>query len=82
VYFSDSAYTYGFNESLRGGLQTNPEGRLFKLDMKTRKAELLLGGLYFANGVSLSQDESYILVAETAIARIQRYWLKGSVLFF
>ncbi|KAG7232647.1 hypothetical protein INR49_008269 [Caranx melampygus] len=29
------------------------------------------------NGIVLSPDESFLLLAETSIGRIQRYWLKG-----
>ena len=33
--------------------------------------------LHFANGVVLAPDESYVLVAETGAARINRFWLTG-----
>jgi sugar lactone lactonase YvrE len=33
--------------------------------------------LYFANGVAVSPDQSFVLVCETTKYRIQRYWLKG-----
>jgi sugar lactone lactonase YvrE len=36
-----------------------------------------MDGLYFANGVALSSDESFVLVSETYRYRIQRYWLRG-----
>lgn len=39
---------------------------------------MLLKDLYFANGVALSKDESFVLVAETFQYRISRYWLKGT----
>lgn len=33
--------------------------------------------MFFANGIALSPNEDFILVAETNGARVQRYWLKG-----
>src|SRR5690606_10581426 len=33
--------------------------------------------LFYANGVALAQDESFVLVAEFLAFRITRYWLKG-----
>ncbi|GJP29375.1 hypothetical protein CLOM_g16493 [Closterium sp. NIES-68] len=41
------------------------------------EAETLLDGLYFANGVALSQNEDFAVVAETSRYRLTRYWLKG-----
>src|SRR5690606_35641082 len=43
----------------------------------TRQVTTLLDGLYFANGVALSQAEDFVLVNETYRYRITRYWLKG-----
>ena len=40
--------------------------------------ERLLGGLSFANGVALSPDEDFVLVAETAKCRVHRVWLTGA----
>jgi sugar lactone lactonase YvrE len=34
-------------------------------------------GIWFANGVALSRDESFIVVAETFGCRLLRHWLKG-----
>ena len=39
---------------------------------------VLYSGLYFANGVALSSDESFLLVASTVSSRVFRFWLKGA----
>jgi sugar lactone lactonase YvrE len=52
-------------------------GRLLAYDTRTRTTRTLLSNLYFANGVALASDDSFVLVAETFNARILRYWLKG-----
>uniref|UniRef100_A0A182J858 Strictosidine synthase conserved region domain-containing protein n=1 Tax=Anopheles atroparvus TaxID=41427 RepID=A0A182J858_ANOAO len=55
----------------------NPSGRLFQYDRATGKNKVLLDRLYFANGVALSPDEEFVLVAETMASQIRRYFLKG-----
>ncbi|RZC38688.1 adipocyte plasma membrane-associated protein-like, partial [Asbolus verrucosus] len=52
-------------------------GRLIHYDPKTKKNTVLIADLHFANGVALSDDEGFVLVAETARSRIHRYYLKG-----
>lgn len=36
-----------------------------------------MDGLQFANGIILSDDEEFIVIAETARSRLYRFWLKG-----
>lgn len=52
-------------------------GKLLRYNTVTKQTEILISNLYFANGVALSKDESFVLVAETFNTRIIRYWLKG-----
>jgi hypothetical protein len=33
--------------------------------------------MYYANGVALAADESYIVICETDRIRLLKYWLKG-----
>ena len=53
-------------------------GRLLVYDPRTKQTAVLLDGLLFANGVSLSPEEDFVLVCETYGARVHRYWLKGA----
>ncbi len=78
IYFSDSSSTFGENEYLYDLLEARPHGRLLRYDPVAKQTRVLLPGLYFANGVSLAQDESFVLVAETYRYRVTRYWLKGA----
>ena len=48
--------------------------RLIRFDPHKNVTEELIGGLHFANGVQLSPDEDFVLVAETTYPRILRYW--------
>jgi len=54
-----------------------PTGRLLEYDPTSGKARQLLGKLQFANGVAVSHDESYVLVAQTGIYSITKYYLRG-----
>ena len=38
---------------------------------------MVLDELYFANGVAVAPDDSFVLVAETFRYRIRRVWLRG-----
>ncbi len=77
IYFSDASSKFGVEEYLYDLLEARPHGRLLVYDPATEKTRVLLEGLYFANGVALSQNEDFVLVNETYRYRIRRYWLKG-----
>lgn len=66
--------TRQFIESVLSGDKT---GRLMKYDKSSKGVTILLRGLAFANGVALSKDRSFVLVAETTTCRIIRLWLQG-----
>lgn len=51
-------------------------GRLFRWTAESG-VDLLAGGLDFANGVTLSAAEDFLVIAETSGYRLQRMWLGG-----
>jgi sugar lactone lactonase YvrE len=75
IYFSDTS-NYG-RVTFREIAENKPHGRLLKYDPMTKQTTVLLEGLYFANGVALSADEDFVLVAESYHYQLTRYWLKG-----
>lgn len=78
VYFSDASSKFGPALHARDDIiEHGGHGRLLKYDPRTRITTVLLDGLEFANGVALSQDQSFVLVTETGNYDIVRYWLKG-----
>ncbi|MEM1207139.1 MAG: SMP-30/gluconolactonase/LRE family protein [Acidobacteriota bacterium] len=77
IYFTDASSRFDHHHYLHDLLEARPHGRLLRYDPATENTETLLDGLYFANGVALSQDESFVLVNETYRYRITRYWLTG-----
>ncbi|OXM84336.1 SMP-30/gluconolactonase/LRE family protein [Paenibacillus rigui] len=75
IYFSDTS-NYG-RVTFREIAENKPHGRLLKYDPVTKRATVLLEGLYFANGIALSREEDYVLVSESYHYQLTRYWLKG-----
>lgn len=51
--------------------------RLLHYNPETRSTDVLMTGLHFANGVTLSANEDFLLVVETGRYRIHRFWIKG-----
>jgi sugar lactone lactonase YvrE len=76
VYFTDASARLGLGRSVQDVVEQRPTGRLLAY-RPGQGPRLLHDGLYFANGVALAPDESYVLVVETARYRLQRCWLRG-----
>ena len=81
IYFSDATTRFTGRDGNPGFtyevLDSRPYGSLYVYDPATRETRLLLRDLYFANGVAVAPDQSFVLVAETFRSRITRYWLTG-----
>lgn len=77
IYFSDASSKWGQEDYMLDALEGRAWGRLLRYDPDTKKTEVLLRDLYFANGVALSANEDFVLVNETWRFRVIRYWLKG-----
>lgn len=54
-------------------IELNNLGRLLSYDPDTGSVNVLLDGLYMPNGIVLSPDEDFLLLAETSIGHILRY---------
>ena len=52
-------------------------GRLLKYDARTKQVTVLKDGLPYPNGVAVSYDRTYVVVAHTVPCQAFRYWLKG-----
>lgn len=77
IYWTDSSTDFYLYDGMYSIL-ANPSGRLIRYNAATKKNEVLLKNLGFANGVILSDDESFVIVSETTNSRIIKYNLKGS----
>ena len=70
--FYDTMASYMLN-AVRG----DTTGRLLAYDPTTRQTRELMDGLFYANGVAVAPDQSFVAVVETSAYRVQRYWLTG-----
>lgn len=77
VYFTDASDKYGIDRYKFDILEHRPRGRFFRYTPEGQKLELIADSLYFANGVALSGDDNYALIAETSQYQVRKIWLKG-----
>eukprot|EP00276_Gloeochaete_wittrockiana_P009763 CAMPEP_0184648960 /NCGR_PEP_ID=MMETSP0308-20130426/6229_1 /TAXON_ID=38269 /ORGANISM="Gloeochaete witrockiana, Strain SAG 46.84" /LENGTH=380 /DNA_ID=CAMNT_0027081307 /DNA_START=69 /DNA_END=1211 /DNA_ORIENTATION=- len=52
-------------------------GRLLSYNIASGEVQTLYTGFSYANGVALSSKEDYVVIGETCLRRVWRYWLKG-----
>ncbi|CAH2045259.1 unnamed protein product, partial [Iphiclides podalirius] len=65
---------------LKDGAMTclaDPSGRLLYYNSAKNQSEVLLDNLWFANGVAISPDNEFVLVAESGHYRIKKYFING-----
>ncbi|MCK6524863.1 SMP-30/gluconolactonase/LRE family protein [Myxococcota bacterium] len=72
VYFTDASSRYGPERYRDDFMEHRPNGRLLSFNPATGETRLVLGGLYFPNGVVVSADGGALYVAESGMARILR----------
>jgi sugar lactone lactonase YvrE len=77
IYFSDASRRFGakawggpFHASVLDVMEQSRTGRVLVFDPATRRTEVLLDGLSFANGLALSADERHLFVTETGAYRV------------
>jgi len=77
IYFTDASYKFPLTQLKADLLEHQPNGRFLAYDPRTKQTRVLLNDLYFANGVAVSPDQSFVLVNDTGQYRVRRYWLQG-----
>ncbi|MCB1326071.1 MAG: strictosidine synthase family protein [Spirochaetales bacterium] len=83
IYLSDASTRFPVTEygadwaSQLDIVEHRGSGRLIEFDPNTGQARTLLSGLNFANGVALSANEDSVLICESGMYRVLRYWLRG-----
>jgi len=75
IYFSESSTET--TDTLLDLLEHRGNGRLLAHHPASGATDVLLEGLYYANGVAVSADGSFVLVVETTEYRVRRLWLLG-----
>ena len=77
IYFTEASRKFPMTQHVYDLLEHGPNGRLLALHPQAQGPRTLLEDLHFANGVAVSPDQTFVLVAETGKYLIRRYWLTG-----
>ena len=77
LYFTDASSRWPQPDYRTVILEHAGDARLMVYDPATDTTRVLLDGLQFANGITLSKDQRYLLINETSAYRVRRYWLRG-----
>ena len=84
IYFSQSSTKFvtspaldSYAASLLDIMEHGGHGNVYAFDPQTGGVQRLVTGLNYANGVAVSDDGSFLLVAETGHYRILKHWLQG-----
>ncbi|MEZ4452592.1 MAG: SMP-30/gluconolactonase/LRE family protein [Nannocystaceae bacterium] len=77
IYFSDASFLRSVEEWRVEVIEHRPNGRLLAYHPERGETTLVLGDLYFANGVALGPDEASVVVTELSSYRVTRVWLAG-----
>lgn len=77
IYFTDASYKFPLTQLKEDLLEHRPNGRFLAYDPRTKQTRVLLNDLYFANGVAVSPDQSFVLINDTGTYRVRRFWLSG-----
>ncbi len=78
IYFTDASRKFPLTDFKKDIIEHKPNGRFLAYSPDTKATRLVLDNLYFANGVAMSPDQSFVLVNETGRYRIHRVWLTGT----
>lgn len=76
-YFTDSSSDFGVDDALYAFI-TNPSGRIFHYSRAKNETTVLVDKISFANGIILSPNEDFLVIAETGRGRLIKYHLTGA----
>ena len=84
LYFTEASSKFGadkyrgsYNASLLDIMEHGGHGSVIEYDPASGTSRVLLQGLNYANGIAISGDNHYLVVAETGNYRVLRHWLVG-----
>ena len=78
IWFSDASQRFDYRQVALDFFEGSRTGRLLRYDPVTQRVDVMMDGLFFANGVTLGPGDAYVLVNETGMGRVHRLWIKGA----
>ncbi|MEB3069930.1 SMP-30/gluconolactonase/LRE family protein [[Mycobacterium] vasticus] len=76
IYFTESTDRFHYEYYKASVIEARGSGSLMRLGTDGQ-VSMLASGLHFANGVTLTADESAVVFAESTARRLSKYWLTG-----
>ncbi|MBF7073080.1 strictosidine synthase family protein [Glaciecola sp. MH2013] len=77
IWFSDASSRFDYHNYVYDFIEASATGRLMSYNPISKKTSVHISGLFFANGVTISPKNDFVLINETGRSRIHRYWLSG-----
>ena len=85
VFFSEASTKFAardfggtYEGSLLDIMEHGGHGQIIEFKPGTGEARVIVDDLNFANGIAISDDQTYLLIAETGSYRILKIWLEGA----
>src|SRR6185369_8978690 len=67
IYFTEASNKFPMSQFANDIMEHQPNGRLLALEPTSHRPRTLLRDVYFANGVAVSPDQTFVLVVETGM---------------
>ncbi len=77
IFFTESTSRFHYEYYKGAIVEGRATGSLFRRD-PDGTVSVLASGLHFANGATLTNDESAVVFAETTACRLSKFWLTGN----
>lgn len=77
IIFSEASEKFPDKIHILDAIEHGPNGNVFRYSLKTGKTELLMDSLYFANGIAVSPNGSYVLVNNMTKYQMLKHYLSG-----
>lgn len=77
IYFSEATTRFGMADWILDGIEGRPNGRLLCYDPATGTTRTVIRDLVFPNGICSCHDGESLLIAQTWLCRILRYYHSG-----
>ncbi|MDJ0793212.1 MAG: SMP-30/gluconolactonase/LRE family protein [Woeseiaceae bacterium] len=84
IFFTEASNKFGaerfrgtYNASLLDIMEHGGHGGVFVFDPATGESRQLLDDLNYANGIAISKDNTFIVIAETSNYRVLKHWILG-----